>query len=152
MKTREKQPISISSTEEEIGKTSPLALVALSVASVIIGAIGWAQGALTSQQLEPWDTGIGAVINQTLFCLTSFIIGSRTGFWKMVLSILCMYGGQLLYIWYFGTDDQRSWFMLCMMTTIILFVLPLLFGIAGSLHRFNRLHHITLIKRKARSP
>ena len=109
------------------GKT--MATFALGAA---IGATSWVICPLVSPHQEPFDTGAGFLLGQSLMAAVVAVLGWRLGFAAVSIATLGCYFGQLAYIWMLG-GESRAWFALGMVTIIPLCVLPLLAGGGASL-------------------
>ena len=97
-----------------------------------IGATSWAICPLVSPYQEPFDTGVGLLLGQSLMVAVIAVLGWRLGVAAVMVATLGCYFGQLAYIWMLG-GESRAWFVLGMVTTIPLCLLPLLAGGGASL-------------------
>ncbi|GED21595.1 hypothetical protein HHA01_05720 [Halomonas halmophila] len=94
----------------------------------LLGAFSWAVCPLVSDQFEPFDTLVGLAAGQALMLAFALYTGCRKKhvlLWWLVAGI---YAGQNLYAYAFGSSGTREWFLLGLVTSVLLCILPLVGG------------------------
>jgi hypothetical protein len=113
-------------------QVGPGALFAFFAAGSAVGALSWAVCPVVSPRQEPFDTGVGFLLGQSMIAITAAAVGWRWSFAAAFLVILGCYAGQLAYIWSLG-GESRAWFALGMITVVPLCLLPLAAGSSAAL-------------------
>ncbi len=99
------------------------------VAGIAAGALSWAICPLVSDSFEPFDSTLGLIIGQVLLVSLAGYIGYKFTLRALGIVIFGMHGGQIAYLYLFGSNEQRIWIFFGMATTLGFLVLPLLFGV-----------------------
>ncbi|MCK0714781.1 hypothetical protein ACFO0U_02450 [Chromohalobacter sarecensis] len=98
----------------------------------VLGALSWAVCPVVSGQFEPFDTLIGFVIGQALMLAFAIYTGWTKRVMLLFLLVAGMYVGQNVYAYIFspafGSSDTREWFLLGLVTSVFLCILPLVGG------------------------
>ena len=98
---------------------------------VITGAISWGSAGLVSDRFEPFDSEVGFYSSQFILSTVAFYIGYKRGVIALFAYFVAAHVGMNLFAFIFGGSEQRAWALLAMVTTILLLVFPLIFGLAG---------------------
>ncbi len=99
------------------------------VIGILVGILSWAVCPLVSDRIEPFDTGLGFIIGQSMMFIAMIYAGYSTrSFLLVMLAVIGIYLGQVGYS-YFAVGSE--WIVLGMITIITLCVIPLLGGIIG---------------------
>ena len=104
-------------------------------AGVIAGAVSWSVVGLVSDKYEPFDSGIGFLIGQSILSAIAFRVGYKKKLRELMIYLVAAYVGMNLYSYIFGGSEQRAWAYLGVITTIALMVFPLVFGVIGMIVR-----------------
>jgi hypothetical protein len=104
-------------------------------AGVVAGAISWGVVGLVSDKYEPFDSGIGLLIGQSILSAVAFRVGYKKKLRELMIYLVAAYVGMNLYSYIFGGSEQRAWAYLGVITTIALMVFPLVFGVIGIIVR-----------------
>jgi hypothetical protein len=110
---------------------------------IIIGAISWACSGWFSDRFEPFDSTVGFVLNQLLLSCFSIYWGYKKGAIPLLLFLLSAYIGLNAYSYIFGGTEQKTWFLLGLITTLVFFSLPLVLGfiakiVGGRQKQYNK--------------
>ena len=108
---------------------------------IILGAVGWGIVSLLSDKFEPFDSDKGFYIGQFIFLLGAFYYGHNYGIKVLLLYIVGIYIGLNSFAYIFGSNESRNWFLVGLITTLVLLVFPLLFGILGKLFKVIHLKY-----------
>ncbi len=98
---------------------------------LIAGAVSWAVVGIVSDMYEPFDSEIGFYLGQFILSVVAFYVGCKKRFRELVIYIIGIYLGMNFYSYILGGSEQRAWVLLGLLSTIILIVYPLFFGIVG---------------------
>ena len=94
-----------------------------------MGVLSWAVCPLVSDRIEPFDTGVGFIIGQSVMFIAMISAGFSTRSFPMVmLAVIGIYLGQVGYS-YVAVGSE--WIVLGMITILTLCVIPLFGGIIG---------------------
>lgn len=96
---------------------------------LLAGAISWAICPILFEKPEPYDTSMGLYLGQFILIITAFYISHKHAFSAFLISITAMYIGINTYVYVFGSSEQKAWWILNLMTSISLILLPLCVGI-----------------------
>lgn len=100
------------------------------------GAGSWGLGALLSGRFEPFDSAAGFWCTQIVLGGGALLIGCRYGFWRAMAVVFGGYLGFNLYGYVLGGAEARGWFLLGLITTLSLTLMPFVAGLTGALiHR-----------------
>jgi hypothetical protein len=100
---------------------------------LVVGAFSWWVVSLVSDSFEPFDSIEGARIGQAALCVVAAYFGYRGGFKSVLLFLLGAHLGGNLYAFIFGGTDQKLYFALGMITTLVFLVRPAVAGLIGKL-------------------
>ena len=100
---------------------------------VILGAISWAVVPLVSNEIEPFDSGLGLLIGQIIMSTAAFYFALSKGSKTVLLYLLGIYIGMNGYAYAVGTPGTRLWAGLLLVTSIALCVIPAISAGAGKL-------------------
>ena len=114
-------------------KISPLLILGF-----FLGALSWGIVSLISDRFEPFDSGIGWFIGQSILSAMAFGVGYQLGMRKVFIFSFSAYVGMNAYAFLFGGSEQRAWFFLGLITTISLLVFPTIFGLSGRALKYFR--------------
>lgn len=103
------------------------------VIGFMLGAISWAVVPLVSDNIEPFDSGVGFLIGQVAMSAGAFYFAFSKGIKNILLYMLGIYIGQNIYAYVFGTSGTRLWVGLLLITSIALCVFPLIAAIIGKI-------------------
>ncbi|WP_280564924.1 hypothetical protein [Chromohalobacter sp. 48-RD10] len=97
-----------------------------------LGALSWAVCPVVSGHFEPFDTLLGFIIGQALMLIFAIYTGWTKRLIFLFLLVAGMYVGQNVYAYIFspafGSSDTREWFLLGLVTSVFLCILPLVGG------------------------
>jgi len=105
---------------------------------IILGAFSWGVVTLVSDVYEPFDNPKGFYIGQVVLSFTAGYFGYIGGFKTVIIYLMCAYIGMNSYAYIFGSDEDRAWFGLGLITTLVLFIYPLLSGLFGKLVMYTK--------------
>lgn len=100
---------------------------------LVLGAFSWWVVSLVSDHFEPFDSIEGFRIGQAALCVGAAYFGYRGGFKSVLLFLLGAHLGGNIYAFIFGGTDQKLYFALGMITTLIFLVRPAVAGLIGKL-------------------
>ena len=98
------------------------------IIGIFIGAISWTCSGWFSDRFEPFDSGIGFFINQLLLSSFTIYLGYNKGVKSFTFFLLYAYIGLNTSSYIFGGSEQRAWFSLGLVTTLVFFIVPLMLG------------------------
>lgn len=113
---------------------------------VILGAISWAVVPLVSNEIEPFDSGLGFLIGQVVMSAGAVYFSLQKGSKTILLYLLGIYIGINGYAYAVGTPGTRSWAGLLLVTSIALCVIPAISASAGKLTGIFRRHRQKIIE------
>jgi len=103
----------------------------LIITGIFLGALSWIVCPLVSERFEPFDTGIGLFIGQSIMLLFTVYVGWVRNIKSVLVAIVGIYIGQNAYAYLFGGSEAVAWAGLLLFTSIFLCVIPLVGGIAA---------------------
>jgi len=106
-------------------------LLALILLGIVVGAASWGSAGIVSDRFEPFDSDDGFYFSQFILCSAAIVIGYKYGVIALLEYLIAAYIGMNLYSYVMGGPEQRAWVLLGMVTTTVLLVFPLLFGLVG---------------------
>ncbi len=101
-----------------------------------IGALSWGIVALVSDRFEPFDSSVGFYWGQFFLSIFAVYFGYKNGLKILFVYLFSAYTGMNAYAFIFGVSEARGWALLGLVTTLILLVYPLFFGVMGKLASF----------------
>lgn len=101
-------------------------------AGVVLGALSWSLAAMTSGHFEPYDSNLGLLVNQLVLSVPAGVLAFKRGARPSLVFVLGSYLGMNLYVFAFGGGEQRAWFTLGMVTSLLLIVAPLLVALVSA--------------------
>ena len=107
-------------------------------AGLIAGAISWVICPVLFGTPEPFDTTAGLIAGQGLLTLVAVVIVFKGTLRALPGLIIGMYAGINLAIFVVGNSEQKAWFLLGLMTTLVLVVAPLVGGLVSGAVRAYR--------------
>ena len=110
-------------------------LIIACIVGVVAGAMSWGVVGLVSDKYEPFDSGLGLLIGQSILSAIAFRVGYKKKLRELMIYLVAAYVGMNLYSYIFGGSEQRAWAYLGVITTIALMALPLVFGVIGMIVR-----------------
>ena len=100
---------------------------------IILGAISWAVVPLVSNEIEPFDSGLGFLIGQVVMTAGAVYFSLQKGSKTVLLYLLGIYIGINGYAYAVGTPGTRLWAGLLLVTSIALCVIPAISAGAGKI-------------------
>ena len=119
------------------------------ISGLVLGAASWAIVPLVSNKFEPMDSELAFYLGQSILSVVSFYFGYSYGLKHVLKYILGIYISCNVYSYIFGTDDNRGWAILGLITFFLfLCIIPLAFGILGKLTNFGKRIYNNWIKKE----
>ena len=100
---------------------------------IALGALSWGLVSLVSNRFEPFDSGIGFIVNQAVLSFAAFGISFGFGTSASLIVLLGAYSGMNAYAYILGGSETRAWVTLGLITALGLLVIPAIFGVLGRL-------------------
>lgn len=119
-----------------------LTLVWVILGGALLGALSWLLPWFISGHFEPYDSGLGMLLNQLLLALPALAI---VWFFFMrigLLFLMCAYVGLNLATYVLGDSEARAWIGLGAVVSLILFIVPVVLTLILALLRSNWLGRI----------
>ncbi|MDF1881598.1 hypothetical protein JHD50_09830 [Sulfurimonas sp. MAG313] len=113
-------------------------LIIIILVGIIAGSTSWGVVGLVSDRYEPFDSGTGFYLGQSILSIIALWLGYKKKFKYLVIYLISAYLSMNGYSYIFDGSEQRAWAILGMITTISLIVLPFVAGILGKLVGFIR--------------
>ena len=88
---------------------------------------------MVSGTFEPFDTGTGFLVTQTILSFAALMFGFKKGTIASVVFVAGGYIGMNAYAYAFGGSEARAWAVLGAITTVALMLLPVLAGLLGGI-------------------
>lgn len=113
--------------------------VSVLVVGFALGALSWFAAAAASGSFEPYDSGVGLMVNQAVLSAPVALLAWR-GRSGLSLLLLCgAYLGMNAYAYGFGSSETRSWATLGAVVSMLLMLAPILLMLgAVAIRRFFR--------------
>jgi hypothetical protein len=104
-----------------------------------LGAFSWFAASVTSGTFEPFDSGAGLLVNQTLLCISAALLAWHCRVTVPLLFLVSAYVGMNAYAYAFGGSENRAWFGLGALVSVLLVLAPLVLALgAVALRRLLR--------------
>ncbi len=94
------------------------------IVGTFVGAASWGISPLVSGEFEPFDTMVGWVIGQALMLTFTIYTGWTKKLALLLVVVAGMYVGQNAYAYIVGPSGIREWFVLGLVTNILLCIIP----------------------------
>ena len=114
-------------------------LVSRFVAGLALGALSWSCAALVSGTFEPYDSGVGLLVNQLLLAMPAALVTWRHRAAGAVALLAGAYLGMNAYAYGFGGSESKAWAALGAVVSLLLIVAPMVLVLAtAALRRIAR--------------
>ena len=100
---------------------------------IIAGAASWAVVGLVSDRFEPFDSTAGFYTGQFILSVIAFWTGYKKQITYLLIYLIAVHIGMNTYAYIFGGLEHRAWARLGLITTLMLLIYPLIFGVIGKL-------------------
>jgi hypothetical protein len=104
--------------------------IATFLLGILAGALSWAIVSLVSNRFEPFDSDVGFYSGQLILSITALYIGYKKKFSYLIIYILGAYLGMNVYA---NIAGDSGWWQLLLITSVVLVIFPLAFGVIGSI-------------------
>ncbi|MCH7743828.1 MAG: hypothetical protein IIB71_14330 [Proteobacteria bacterium] len=101
------------------------------LAGLFFGVLSWASAGMVSDRFEPFDSETGFYLSQFILSAFAVYAGYRLGVVALLSYLVAAHVGMNIYAYLFGDAEHRAWVLLGLVTTILLLVIPLIFGLIG---------------------
>lgn len=106
--------------------------------AVCIGAFAWMASAEASGVFEPYDSGIGLLVNQIVLVAGALWVGLRQRPWSVPIFLAGAYVGLNAYPYAFGSSESREWAVLGAIASVLLLLAPCLCSLTCLAYRAIR--------------
>lgn len=105
----------------------------------VLGAFSWFAASVVSGTFEPYDSGKGLLLNQTILSVSAAVLAWH---YRVIVPLLFMAGAYLgmnAYAYAFGDSEKRAWAQLGAVVSLLLFAAPLVLTLgAAAIRRLLR--------------
>lgn len=109
------------------------------VGGAAVGALSWLIASIASGKFEPYDSGVGLLVNQFILSASAAFLAWRYRAVVSFLFMVCAYLGLNGYTYVFGSSETRAWASLGAVVSALLFVSPVIFTLGAIvIHRLLR--------------
>jgi hypothetical protein len=102
------------------------------ILGLALGPLSWAASYLASGTFEPFDSGTGFFVCQTVLVLGLLMVGLRAGLWHALLCLSGTWIGMNSYAYLTGGSETRAWIVLLLFSSLTLLLFPLAATLLGS--------------------
>ena len=107
--------------------------------AICFGALAWVIPGKASGHFEPYDSGIGLLVNQAILVAATIWAALRHGLRGVLIFLAGAYVGLNGYPYLFGSSESRAWAALGAVVNVLLLVVPALCALA--LLAYRRVRH-----------
>lgn len=81
----------------------------LILGGAVVGAFSWFAASVVSGTFEPYDSGVGLLLNQIILSVPAIVLAWRHRITVPLLFLVSAYPGLNAYAWAFGSSEARAW-------------------------------------------
>lgn len=118
-------------------RVSP-SLPLLIIGGAAVGALSWLVASLVSGTFEPYDSGVGLLLNQIILSVPTAVLAWRHRITVPLLFMASAYLGLNVHACAFGGSEARAWALLGASVSVLLFPAPMVLALCTAAIRRRR--------------
>lgn len=91
-----------------------------------VGGLSWAVASLASGKFEPFDSGVGLIVNQFILTVSTAFLAWRYAIATPILYLTAAYLGMNGYAYLFGGSESTAWVLLGAIVSTTLLLAPMI--------------------------